>query len=131
MARVIVLDASVLIAYLDAHDDHHVVAEAMLSAAAAESFGISTLTLAEVLVAPARQGQLPIVLTALRGLDVEEIPMPEDAALRLANLRASARLKMPDCCVVLATQQTGARLASFDTDLIRAAQHLQLPVLSV
>ena len=49
----IVLDASVLIAYLDGSDDHHEAAERLLAAAIDDDLGVNPLTLAEVLVVPA------------------------------------------------------------------------------
>ncbi len=91
----IVLDASVLIAYLDADDNHHADAKALLAGATEEELRINPLTLAEVLVVPIRNDCLEQMQTALRDLEVEEMPFPHDTAVRLAHLRASARLKMP------------------------------------
>lgn len=54
----IVLDASVLIAYLDARDQHHNAAEALLLRSADDEFGANALTIAEVLVGPLRAGHL-------------------------------------------------------------------------
>ncbi len=118
----IVLDACVLIAYLDADDGHHVAAEAMLVAAIDDDFGISPLTLAEVLVGPVRGGRLDSVEETLRDLEVCEVAFPGDAAVRLALLRAGTGLKMPDCCVVLAAEIAGATVATFDRQLSRAAE---------
>jgi predicted nucleic acid-binding protein len=123
---VIVFDASVLVAFLDAEDDHHGEAEALLSALIDEEFGANSLTLAEILVAPVRNGRTEAVLTAVRELEVEELPFPVGAALRLALLRAATGLKVPDCCVLLATEDAGAVLASFDDRLVQAAEHLDL-----
>ena len=53
----IVLDARVLIAYLDSDDSHHAAAEALLAEAVDDDIAANPLTLAEVLVAPARQGR--------------------------------------------------------------------------
>jgi predicted nucleic acid-binding protein len=39
----------------------------------------------------------------------------------LAQLRTDTGLKLPDCCVLLAAQDHDARVASFDTDLLNAA----------
>lgn len=126
----IVLDASVLIGYLDGDDAHHAAAREILRAAVDEEFGISTLTLAEVLVAPTRTGRLDAVLEVLRELDVEEIAFSSDAAVRLAELRAITGLKMPDCCVLLSASTAGAAVASLDARLLRAASEQGLPVVS-
>ena len=54
----IVLDAIVLIAHFESTDAHHERATRLLLDAADESLGASLLTLAEVLVGPARVGKL-------------------------------------------------------------------------
>lgn len=126
MADVIVLDASVLIAYLDRDDAHHTLAEALLTREVDDDFAVNTLTLAEVLVAPARDDRLGVVYQALRELDVQELPFPDHAATRLAQLRATTNLKMPDCCALLAAEHARARIASFDARLTEAAARLDL-----
>jgi predicted nucleic acid-binding protein len=85
---VIVLDASVLIAHLDEHDAQHAGAEERLLDAPAQELAASPITLAEVLVGPAREGRLEHALAAVRDLDVREVPLGADAASRLAGLRA-------------------------------------------
>jgi predicted nucleic acid-binding protein len=126
---VIVPDASVLIAFLDGEDNHHATAEQLLTQAVDEDLAVNSLTLAEVLVAPIRYGRLDPVLAALRALEVQELPFPADAALRLAQLRASTGLKMPDCCVLLAAEEAVASVASFDERVAQAAETRNLPVL--
>ncbi len=125
----IVLDASVLIAFLDSDDKHHVAAESLLTEAVDDDLAVNPLTLAEVLVVPARDGRLEPTQAALRDLEVDELPFPSDTAVRLARLRASTGLKMPDCCVLLATEDSVATVASFDERLVRAAEARNLPVL--
>lgn len=126
----IVLDASVLIAYLDGDDDHHVAAETLLVGAVDDDLGVNSLTLAEVLVVPAREGRLGPAQRALGDLEVEELAFPPDAAVRLAQLRASTGLRMPDCCVLLAAGDAVATVASFDDRLVMSATDLNLPVLA-
>jgi predicted nucleic acid-binding protein len=123
---VIVVDASVLIAHLDARDSHHErAAAALYEAAAGEALGASPITIAEVLVAPARAGRIETARAALRELDVSEIGFGPDAALRLALLRAETQLKMPDCCVLLAAQDAKAdAILSFDGLLADRAREL-------
>ena len=124
----IVLDASVLIAFLDREDDHHAAAEQLLTQAIDDDLAVNSLTLAEVLVAPVRDGRLDPVLAALHALDVQELPFPADTALRLAHLRATTGLKMPDCCVLLAAEDAAASVASFDERLAQTAEMRNLPV---
>ena len=122
----IVLDASVLIAYLDRDDEHHVDAERLLVREVDEDFGVNSLTLAEVFVAPARDGRLDRATTALRDLEVDELPFPVDTALTLAQLRAETGLKMPDCCVLLAAEPLRARVGTCDNRLRKAATERNL-----
>jgi predicted nucleic acid-binding protein len=123
---VIVLDASVLIAHLDAADAHHDAARDLLERRSTEPLGASALTLAETFVSPARSGRLAQAEATVRQLGVEEIGIGADAAGRLATLRAGTRLKMPDCCVLIAALDRDAALASFDSSLVAAAKELGL-----
>lgn len=122
----IVLDASVLIAQLDSGDRHHANAQSLLEANTQEPLGASPITLAETLVSPARAGRLADAETALQQLGVNELTLGENAPGRLAQLRTDTGLKLPDCCVLLAAQDHDARVASFDTDLLKAAHKLEL-----
>lgn len=118
----IVLDASVLIAQLDAEDAHHGRASALLLGAADEPLAASPLSLAEVLVGPARAGQLDRATGALRQLKVKSVRLDEDAPMRLAALRADTRLRLPDCCVLLAAEQADGGVATFDDRLAGVAR---------
>lgn len=117
----IVLDASVLIANLDGDDEHHEAAEALLAREIDDDFGANPLTLAGVFVVPFRDDRLDEVRLTLRELEVEEIPFPSDTAVKLAPLRSETGLRMPDCVVLLAAEHVGARVASFDDGLRKAA----------
>lgn len=126
----IVLDASVLIAYLDAEDAHHEQAENLLAREIDDDFGANSLTLAEVFVVPARNNRMDEVRATLSALEVEELPFPPETASRLALLRAETGLKMPDCCVLLAAEQARARVAAFDDQLRKAATRRNLAVVA-
>ena len=125
----IVVDADVLIAHLDDNHALHDRALDALLATAEQTLGCSPITLAEVLVGPARAGRLRDARTAVMDLGVGEIPLGEDAAARLASLRADTALKMPDCCVLLAAEDAQAdAVLTFDDRLARAAEQRGLPV---
>lgn len=123
----IVLDASVIIAFLDRDDAQHSRAKELLAREIDDDLAANPLTLAEVLVVPARDGRLEQAQAVLRDLEVQELPFPSDSAVKLALLRAGTGLKMPDCCVLLAAQTAGARVASFDDRLTRVAATQNLP----
>lgn len=121
----IVVDASVLIAHLDERDAQHAEAVARLLDAAEQPLAASPLTVAEVLVGPARQDRLETAVDALAQLELREVPFTADASGRLAVLRASTNLRLPDCCVLLAAQDGRAdAILTFDDRLGRAAERL-------
>ena len=126
----IVLDASVLFAHLDAADSHHERADRLLAASGSEELGASVVTLAEVLVGPARKGVVERALAALEQLAVSAVPIARETAVRLALVRAETGLKLPDCCVLLAAEESGAAVATFDDRLAGAATSRGLPLVS-
>jgi predicted nucleic acid-binding protein len=125
---VIVLDASVLIAFLNGSDRHHAKANSLLETLSSEPWGTSSVTLAETLVYPARAGRLEEAEAALVGLDLRELLSGGGAPGRMAEMRADLGVKMPDCCVLLAAQDNDAAVASFDAGLLSAARKLGLKV---
>jgi predicted nucleic acid-binding protein len=131
VAGVIVLDASVLIAHFDANDVHHDRANEVLLSVAEDYLGASSLTLAEVLVGPVRAGRIERAAAALRQLDIRAIAVNEETPVRLATLRVTTSLKLPDCCVLLAAETTAAAgIATFDDRLAGAAGRLGFTVYS-
>lgn len=125
----IVLDASVLIAHLESTDSHHERATQLLLDSAEQPLGASPLTLAEVLVGPARADKLGLAEATLRELEVTTIPLAQDALARLARMRALTRLRLPDCCVLLAAESVGGAVATFDDRLASSAVEIGLAVL--
>jgi predicted nucleic acid-binding protein len=123
-----------LIAYFDANDTHHDTAANVLAEAVREDLVASAMTIAELLVVPARVGDdaLRMAQEAFTRLEIVDEPFPEDAAVRLARLRADSGLKMPDCCVLLAADTAGAeRVATFDARLAKAARERGLEVIGL
>ena len=120
----IVLDARVLIAHFEATDAHHDRATWLLLDVADEQLAASPLTLAEVLVGPARVGRMAQAQAALRDLGVTSIPLDKAAPSELASLRADTRLRLPDCSVLLAAASVQATVATFDQRLVAVAAAL-------
>ena len=115
----IVVDASVLIGWLDERDAHHAAALDVL--ASVERFVVHPLTLAEVLVHPARAGREAGVLARLDAIGMIESNRPIDA-IALARLRATTGLKMPDCVVLACAAAHELDVASFDVAVRAAAE---------
>ena len=118
----IVLDANILIAHLDSSDAHHDRAETLLVDLSDSPLAASPFTLAEVLIGPARTGQLDRATTALALLEVAGVDLGPDAPVQLALLRAGTSLKLPDCCVLLAAENARAAVATFDHRLAEVAR---------
>lgn len=119
-----ILDACVLIAALNPEDAHHAAAHELL--ATAEPLITPPLTVAEVLVGPARTGQIGPVQFVLTGLGIEVAAGVDPASL--AALRADTGLAMPDCVVLDAARRSGQVLATFDERLARHARALEVTV---
>ncbi len=120
----IVVDASVLIAFLDPNDPHHSAAVEILEEAS-PPFLVHPITAAEVLVAAVRNDVADAVWADLVAIGVEIDDTPIDPLL-LARLRVNTRCKMPDCCVLASAATRHAAVASFDAQLRRHADG-QLP----
>lgn len=124
----IVLDAGVLIGHFESADAHHADATALLRTHASESFAANVITLAEIYVGAARVGQADHLEQLLAQLQIRSLELPANAARRLGELRASTKLKMPDCCVLLSAEQHHATIATFDDRLAARASDLGLTV---
>lgn len=126
----IVLDASVLVAHLDPLDAHHDAATRVLLNAADEPLLVHPLTLAEVLVGGVKIGKGAQMQADLQAAGVRLAPRDDDEPLRLAELRATTTMKLPDCYVLDAALTNDARLATFDRALATAAHRLKVSVVA-
>jgi predicted nucleic acid-binding protein len=115
----IVVDASVLIAYLDRADAHHTAAIELL-ADATPPLVVHPITLAEVLVAPTRQNSSDRAWAVLQAIGVELHTEAIDP-FQLARLRVATGLRLPDCCVLVAAAHHGCAVATFDERLRKAS----------
>jgi predicted nucleic acid-binding protein len=114
---VIALDASVIIAHLNRADPHHEAATAILLGGTPGRMLVHTMTLAEVLVGGVRMGQGASMRDDLHSAGIVLAPSDGDETLRLAELRVSTGLKLPDCCVLDVAMHHRAMLATFDATL--------------
>ena len=125
----IVVDSCVAIAWLGVEDAHHDSAERLLLDHAGSDFVVHPLTLAEILVGPAKAGRAERALESLSGsgfrADVPDAGQP----VRLAELRADTGLKLPDCCALDVALAHHAPLATFDDRLASVAEARDLQVL--
>lgn len=98
----IALDASVLIALLDADDRHHQAARAALEEHAEDDLRIPAHTLAEALVHPIRAGKEREARRLIAALEIAVDAVDEPIAVAAAKLRArhGRVLRMPDALVI-------------------------------
>ncbi len=118
----IVVDASVLLAFLNPHDRHHSAAVNAL-AEALPPLLIHPVTAAEVLVGAVRRGVEHAVWSDLVAIGVEIDRTPDDP-MALARVRVGTGCKMPDCCVLLVSGRRNAPIATFDERLRAEAAKL-------
>lgn len=122
MARVITLDASLVIAHLTPYDSHHQAATACLRSSAGERLLIHSLNLAEVLIGGVRVGRGQELLSDLHAIGIRVAERTEGEPLRLARLRVESGLKLPVCCALDTALATESSLATFDDALAKAAR---------
>lgn len=118
----ITLDASLVIAHLNPHEPHHQAADAYLRASAGEQLLIHSMNLAEILVGGVRAGRGQEMLSDLHAIGIRVAEHDTDEPLRLATLRVTCGLKLPDCCALDTALTTKSTLATFDDALAKAAR---------
>lgn len=107
----VVLDASVVIAFLDSNDPHHAAAVAAVAATRDEEIVLPASVYAEVLVGPYRRGSSAVrrVEEFVTDLGMRIEPLTREIAARAARLRAKAsRVGLPDAFVLATGDALGA-----------------------
>lgn len=117
----IVVDANVLIAFLDSDDAHHEDAIALFEHHFLDGFAASALTVAEALVHPTRVDRHDAAAASLRTIGVEVVPLTAADATPLARVRSQYRVRMPDAVALHTAISNHADLATFDESLASAA----------
>lgn len=109
MARLIVLDASVVIAALAADDAHHDAAVAALTGASDDELVLAATTRAEILVGPARVGGEALARARDFVEGCEIVPISSAVADRAAALKARHRaLSLPDATALVVAEMISA-----------------------
>jgi predicted nucleic acid-binding protein len=102
-----VIDAGVLIGFLDSNDAHHDAAERALRDVLerGDRIALPASAFAEAIVAPSRTGRHAVgtVRDLVRRVPIEVAALDDDTAVAAAHLRARHRsLKLPDALVIAA-----------------------------
>jgi predicted nucleic acid-binding protein len=122
LAEVVVLDASALIALASSKDAHHQWALEMFRDTASFELQITSVSQAEAMVHPARNGKLDKFQKLVSGLGVEVRAVEGEDAAKIATLRVSTSLKMPDVCVLNQAIKVKGSIATTDKELAKAAK---------
>lgn len=118
------LDASALIALVSSQDAHHHWAMEMFRDTASFDLQMSALTQAEVMVHPARAGQLKKFERVLSSLGLEITPIESNDSFLMAELRAKTSLRMPDIAVLNQAMKVNGSVATTDQKLAQATKDL-------
>jgi PIN domain nuclease of toxin-antitoxin system len=114
---IVVLDASVVIALLDAGDAHHAAAVAAIGQARREALVLPASAYAEVLVDPWRRGPgaVSVVRRLVTDLGIHVQPLTADTAEGAARLRARhSALRLPDALVLATADALDATVLTCD-----------------
>ena len=127
MARV-VLDADLLIAFLDSAAAQHARAAPLLRKhlAAGDELLVSATVYAEILVRPLQNETDSVVDQFLTAAGIRVLPVDRDLARTAAQLRAThPSLRLPDAMCLAAALQHDAALLTFDGQLTKLDRRIR------
>jgi predicted nucleic acid-binding protein len=127
VARV-ALDADIVIAFLDAGDDHHAeaVAELRPRLAAGDELLVGATVYAETIVRPLQQGTDATVDEFFDSAGITVVPIDRAIARRAATLRAEySSLRLPDAMSLATAIAADATLLTLDRKLQRVARRAE------
>ncbi len=116
----IVLDAGVLIGYLDRDDSHHARSVTVMNESAGEELHLPASACAEVMVGAHRAGIADEVRERIDELELLIDPIDRAVADAAARLRARHRsLRLPDALLLAAADQVDGMVITTDRALLR------------
>ena len=123
----IILDSSVVIAFLNSSDKHHMAAKSAIEASNS-SFKISILTVSEVLVKASGESEKRKreLLADLSTAFAPFYPFDLEVAVLAASVRAKSPLRLPDAIVSATATINKAELWSCDARLVKAHKGARL-----
>lgn len=123
--ELVTLDANVLIALTDEDDPHHEDASWFIRRSTFRgTLQIHPFNIAEAAIRPSAAGVVDQVRRIWDLLGVHVTKVDGEQPWRLASLRASTGLGLPDCCVLDTARHTSSAVATFDTRLAQRARDL-------
>jgi predicted nucleic acid-binding protein len=128
VARVVVLDADLLIGFLDPADAQHARAVPLLRGhlAAGDELLVSASVYAEILVRPLQSGSDEVIEQFLTAAGIRVLPIDRNLARAAAQLRAKhTSLRLPDAMCLAAALQNDAVLLTFDEQLLTIEKQIR------
>lgn len=124
----VVLDAGVVIGWMDASDAHHEAAIAAIAERAPDDLRLPASAWAEALVRHVRAGSVDLARTVLSDAEIAIDPIGEATAEEAARLTAShASLRLPDALVIAHAEVLNAdAVLTTDTSWRRYSQRVSL-----
>ena len=123
----IILDSSVVIAFLNSSDKHHIAAKSAIEASNS-SFKISILTVSETLVKASglSESRKKELLADLSTAFAPFYPFDLEVAVLAASVRAKSPLRLPDAIVSATATINKAELWTCDAGLAKAHKGARL-----
>ena len=123
----IILDSSVVIAFLNSSDKHHIAAKSAIEASNS-SFKISILTVSETLVKASglSESRKKELLADLSTAFAPFYPFDLEVAVLAASVRAKSPLRLPDAIVSATATINKAELWSCDARIVKAHKGARL-----
>ena len=123
----VILDSSAVIALFNSADHHHGAIVAAMAGSSA-TFSISTMTVTETMVAPARISprELEAFGNALATSFGEFLPMTTQVAIEAARIRARTAIATPDAIISATAAVLSLTLWTCDKRLVKAHKGARL-----
>jgi predicted nucleic acid-binding protein len=119
------LDSSAFVAFMNPGDKHN--SDATQRIAEAQTIEIHEVSIAESLVRASAHEAVPHVLVVLERLEATIVNSSGlEGAVRVATIRHTSGLPLPDCYVIDAARELGEPVLSFDAKLNKAAHEMGL-----
>ena len=121
----LILDSDALIALMNVNDEHHkIIIELLLQTQ--DGFSISVVTYSEALIRSFETGRESLMIERISELVNEIVEVTKSIAEIAADLRASAKIKLPDALIAATAIEKGLTLLTFDEKLARRTPGAEL-----
>jgi predicted nucleic acid-binding protein len=121
----LILDSDALIALMNVNDEHHKSIIKRLFQRQ-DGFSISVVTYSEALIRSFETGKESLMIERISELVNEIVEVTKSIAEIAADLRASAKIKLPDALIAATAIEKGLTLLTFDEKLAKKTPRAEL-----